>query len=472
MRGRRAAPGAAVTGRWSLRARLLALVLAVTAAAWIVGGAVMVRAADAVAERMRDERLEQLAATVLVFARHELAEAAADGASDANPDAERRAGLDLRYRYQVGRGRQVLMHSPDAATDRPLAGHWDAGFTSVHIDGRGARAYVSAADGAGLQVQVVELLDADDGALRWPGGGVLALMLLSLALVGALAAGLLVRALRPVAAAEAALRARPVRALDPLPTEGLPDEMRPLLEALNDLLARSAERLSRESGFTALAAHELRTPLAALRMQVQVAMRTTDAERRSAQLPQVLASVDRCAHLIEQLLTLARVEQGGAPDAEPRRPVALRALAQRVIDDLDADSPEGLAVELVGPELAVDGSDFALGVLLRNLLHNARQHAGAAVPLRVELARQGEAVSLCVDDGGPGIAAADRARALERFVRLGRGAGVGLGLSIVRAVAHAHGAGLELEQSPLGGLRVRLVFRGSAGPAGSPGHAP
>ena len=466
-------PGQAPAHRgWSLRGRLLALVLGVTLFAWLVGGVVTVRAVDDIDARMRDQRLLQLSATVLAFARHELAEAGfAPGPQTVE---DRPSGLDLRYRYQVWHRGRLLLHSPDAPADRPLAGSQVPGFFDTRLDGRPLRSLVVAPDAAGLQVQVGELLDPDSPGLPLPGRDVLLLMLASVLTVGLLAAALLVRALKPVAEAEQRLRQRAPHELQPLPLDGLPDEVRPLMTTLNDHLGRAADRLSRETGFTALAAHELRTPLAALRMQVQVAMRAPDADTRQAQLSAVLRSVDRHAHLIDQLLTLARVEQG---PAGARQPVALRALCVEVAAELDAEQRRrGSTIAVTGPELSVSGWDFALEVLLRNLLGNALAHAPSAAAIAVQLSAAADgAVVLCVDDAGPGIPAADRDRVFQRFVRLDRSVrtpGSGLGLSIVRAVADVHGAAVQLLQSPLGGLRVRVVFPAAAGPGGSPGPAP
>ena len=348
------------------------------------------------------------------------------------------------------------------------------GFFDARLDGQMLRSHVTAPDAAGLEVQVGELLDPDGPGLPLPGRDVLLMMAASVAIVGLVAAAMLVRALRPVAEAEQRLRQRAPHELQPLPLDGLPDEVRPLMSALNDHLGRAAERLSRETGFTALAAHELRTPLAALRMQVQVAMRAPDAETRQAQLAAVLGSVDRHAHLIDQLLTLARVEQGPGAD---RQPVPLRALCVAVAGELQAEQRRrGSTIAVSGPELAVPGWDFALQVLVRNLLGNALAHApaGAAIAVQLSTAADGRVV-LCVDDAGPGIPADDRSRVFQRFVRLDRSMrtpGSGLGLSIVRAVADVHGAAVALLDSPLGGLRVRVVLPAAAGPAGSPGPAP
>lgn len=454
---------------WSLRTRLLALVLVSTACAWVAGGVVTARAVDHTAERLRDERLVTLCNAVLAFARHELAEASIGQGSDDRP-----SGLDLRYRYQVWRQGQLLLRSPDAPTDRPLAGTQQPGFFDGRQDGGKVRSHVTAPDPAGLQVQVSQLMDPEEGGILWPEPAMLGLMLLSLAAVGALAVALVMRALRPVAAAEAALRARTPHQLDPIPLDGLPDEMRPLLEAFNDHLGRTAERLSRERGFTALAAHELRTPLSALRMQVQVALRLPDGPARQAQLQSVLASVDRSDHLIHQLLTLARVEQGGGTTSLP---VDLRALATGVAEDLALQERQrGVTVAIEGQPVTVRGWSFALSVMLRNLIDNAIAHAPAGSCVRVAMGAGPGGVELCVDDAGPGIPEADRPRSFQRFMRLNDAAlrpGVGLGLSIAQAVADAHGAHIELQDAPtLGGLRVRVLFPTEAGRADSPAPAP
>ena len=462
---------------WSLRGRLLALVLALTAAAGLVGGVVSMRAAKEVAAHMRDQRLLQLSETVHAFARHELAEAAFAAPPTAGdphePEADQRPSLDLRYRYQVWRQGQLLLHSPDAPADKTLTGTLQPGFGDAQQDGRRLRGHVSAPDSAGLQVQVAELLDPAEVGLALPDLRMLALMLLSLVAVGALAALLLMRALRPVAETESTLRRRSPGELAPVPVQGLPDEMRPLIEAFNDQLARASERLSREQGFTALAAHELRTPLAALRMQVQVALRATDAAAREAQLNAALASADRSSHLIDQMLTLARIEQGSGGT---RLSVDLRELCVRVGDDLAPEQTRrGVTLVVSGAPLRVTGWAFGLEVMVRNLLVNALRHAPQGKAVGIELHGGPDGTALCVDDAGSGIPPGDRQRVFERFVRLdrsGRTPGVGLGLAIVRAVADAHGAHVELLNSPLGGLRVRVLFRAAAGPADSPAPAP
>jgi signal transduction histidine kinase len=278
-----------------------------------------------------------------------------------------------------------------------------------------------------------------------------------LAIVG-IAWWLVLRALRPVADAERALRERAPLDLAPLPLADAPRELAPLLAALNALFGRVEHQLSNERGFTALAAHELRAPLAALRMQAQVAARTPDAGRRAELLDALLASVDRCGNLLEQLLTLSRVDDPTATRATG--PVALDATFDAVRATLAAEiAGRGvrLTTDFAAPALHAD--PFGLETLLRNLLHNAIAHAPRGGRVQVASVAQDGAVLLRVDDDGPGIAPADRERVFGRFVRLAApGFGVGLGLSIVQSVARAHGAVVTLGESPLGGLRVELRF--------------
>jgi len=457
---------------WSIRRRMLALAVGIAALAWLVGGVVTIEAARDVEARVRDARLALLAETVTAFAEHELAESQPAAA----PPGQMQE-LDLRYRYQVWRGPRLLLRSPDAPPAAPLAPARQPGYADLRLEGVQWRSYVRIAPAGGLEVHVAELLDGGGRRIVWPGAWVLALMALSLAGVALLAGMLVVRALAPMARAERELRTRSPQDLAPLVASDAPQEMRPLLEALNTLLQRTAERLSREHGFTALAAHELRTPLAALRMQAQVLLGEADPARRAEHTAALLASVDRSDHLLAQLLTLSRI---GNPDDTPAEDIDLRALCEEALDEL---APE---LERHGTEVRLDlaapvlrGHRFALQTLLRNLLANAALHAGAGATVRLSSRRDGAAVVLDVDDSGPGIAAADRSRVFERFVRLAPpgervGRGVGLGLSIVRQVAEAHGAVVELLDSPLGGLRVEVRFPQppAAAPADSPARAP
>ncbi|WP_284619030.1 ATP-binding protein [Aquabacterium humicola] len=464
---------------WSIRRRMLGIALGVALLAWLVGGVAAYLADQQADAQLRDGRLAHLAETLAALSEHELGEQAADapGAEGHGTVRLERDVLGGRYLFQVWRadGRLVL-RSRSAPADVPLIARAEPGFGASVQGGDRLRTYLMRSRGGGgpdaLEIHVAERLDPAENNFATLGAGLVAAMLLSMGAVALLAGWLVVRALRPMGVIEAALRGRQPADVAPLPAHDVPEEMRPMLAALNGLIRRGGERLSRERGFTALAAHELRMPLATLRLRAQVALRETDPDKRAAQLAALLPVVDRCDHLIAQLLTLARLEQDER--AEAPEPVDLRALADELLDELEpmaAKRRVRTVLELDAPQLR--GRRFGLQMLLRNLVVNALRHSPEGGTVRIASRHEPGATLIEVDDAGPGIAPADRERVFERFVRLDRdAAGVGLGLSIVRAVAEAHGASTALLEAPGGGLRVRVSFPDGPGPAGSPGPAP
>ena len=288
-----------------------------------------------------------------------------------------------------------------------------------------------------------------------------ALLLPLLALLIWLAVG---RALRPLERLTGLVKARQVNALEPLPDTQLPDEVRPLVGALNELLARLGAALGRERAFMADAAHELRTPLTALHLQMDMLARAEGEAERSAATERLSEGVQRAIRLVEQMLALAREQ----PSTPPRRvPVELEGLAREVLAELlplaDAHHID-LGVGAARP-LTVSGDPDALRTLLRNLIDNAVRYGGdgGRVDVSVEEGGSPDAprAQLAVTDSGPGIPPEERARVLDRFYRRAGAAppGSGLGLSIVKAIADAHGATLTLTSGPDGrGLRVIVTF--------------
>jgi signal transduction histidine kinase len=253
---------------------------------------------------------------------------------------------------------------------------------------------------------------------------------------------------------------RDAAALTPLALDDLPDEVAPLVSALNALLARLGDSLAAQRAFVADAAHELRSPLTALKLQLQALRSAPPGEAREAAQVALGQGIDRAARLVEQLLALARSEPGATP-AEAQD-LDLTALASQALADL---WPQAQAK---GSTLALDseqpvplrGDAASLSALIRNLAHNALQYSppGAQVILHTE--QQHGVSTLTVDDSGPGIPPAERDKVFDRFWRRdsGQADGSGLGLAIVQAVAQRHGAQLTLGESPLGGLRVRVRF--------------
>ena len=269
------------------------------------------------------------------------------------------------------------------------------------------------------------------------------------------------RGMRPLEAMARAVKARTPTALQPLPDRGVPFEIQPLVAALNDLLRRLDRTLGAQRQFVADAAHELRTPLTALGLQIQLAERAATAEERAAAFATVKEGLTRAAHLIDQLLTLARQE----PDVTepPAGNVDLNDLARQVIAEhmlLAASKSIDLGMGR-GEAAAVSGDRDGLHIMLRNLVDNAVRYTPEGGKIDVSVYAGPEGPVLEVTDSGPGIAPDDRARVFDRFYR-GAGQeipGSGLGLAIVRNIAERHHARVILGEGPgARGLSAKVVF--------------
>ncbi len=271
------------------------------------------------------------------------------------------------------------------------------------------------------------------------------------------------RGLRPLNEVASAVGKRSAGALESLPDNGLPQEVKPLVAALNALLARLGRSLSLQRSFIADAAHELRTPLTAVRLQLQMAERaSTDAERVAA-FAKLKGGIERATRLVEQLLTLARNE----PDAadQPLAMVNLTDIARQVIAErASIAEAKRLDFGLSGstPVLTMGDAD-ALQVLLGNLVDNSIHYTPSGGTVDVEVASKDGQACLIVTDTGPGIPAEERGRVFDRFYRSETtGApGSGLGLAIVRKIAQRHRAAVDLGSNADGaGLKVTVCFSG------------
>jgi len=281
-------------------------------------------------------------------------------------------------------------------------------------------------------------------------------------LIGAMIWFAVSRGLSPLESMSRALGKRRPDAMAPLAERNLPDELKPLAASVNALLARLDAALGAQRRFTADAAHELRTPLAALKLQLDVARRVGDDPARVAAYDDLEGGVARASHLVDQLLTLARVEpEALAARAGPCDVVALAKDAIVARGALAAQKRVDLGLAREAPA-TVRGDAASLAILLSNLVDNALRHApeGGRVDVAVDRGEDGGAV-LTVADNGPGIPADERERVFDRFYR-GEGTiatGSGLGLSIVKRVADAHGATIALDAPHQGtGLVVTVRF--------------
>jgi len=242
--------------------------------------------------------------------------------------------------------------------------------------------------------------------------------------------------------------------------DGLPQEIEPLAAELNRLLARLDEAFAAQRAFIADAAHELRSPLTALRLQLQLLDRAPDAAARRTAQDSLGAAVERAIHLVEQLLTLARSDPGESAGGFERLDLAAAAAQALTETHALAESRHiDLSLEREG-DVPVRGDRDALRTLARNLVDNAVRYTPSGGSVRVLCHAEAAGAKLEVIDTGPGIAAADRARVFDRFYRRANAneTGTGLGLAIVKAIAARHGAQIVLDDAPSGGLHVTVSF--------------
>lgn len=329
------------------------------------------------------------------------------------------------------------------------------GFADIAAGGQTWRTFSVAARDRVIQVaQPVAIREqlAANAALR----SIAPLLWVAPLMLG-LAGWLVTRATAPLRRVAAELRGRDARTLQPLPADGLPDEIGPLVRALNELLGRLSEALGAQRAFVADAAHELRSPLTALKLQLDLLKRAGDAASRAEATAALAGGIERAVRLVEQLLALARSE----PDAPAAREVLdLAELARRAVADLvplAAARRTDLVVQ-ADALVEVSGERAALGAVVRNLVDNAIRYAPEGAHVVLTVAREGGLALVRVDDDGPGIPPDERERVFDRFYRRDSGdaAGSGLGLAIVRAVVQRHGGSVRLDSAPGGGLRVEV----------------
>lgn len=442
--------------RWSLRARLTLLTSGLLCVALVVGAVVLSTVLSRSRVAALDDVVRDRAVTVAGLV-------AGDRVPDALPVAE--PGEIVQVLDAEGRvvttsptaSRTLPVLPPDVLDDlRPRAGGPEpvvVGTDDSAYDPQARAAVLEATPGT-VVVATVPVAEVEGlvRALRLSLAGVVPVLT---ALFGAAIWVALGRALRPVERLRSAA-AQVARAGGPgsLPEPGTDDEIGALARTLNEMLDRLEVAAGRQRAFVADAAHELRTPLAALGATLDVAREHPDAYARDELVADLAAETRRMQVLVDDLLLLARL--GSRP--VPRDPVDLGAVARdaAALAAAGQDPDRGVLVEVHGDGVAT-GDAAALGRVVRNLVDNALRHATTAV--RVDVAGG----SVVVVDDGPGVPAADRARVFERFVRLDDarsrpGGGSGLGLAIAREVAREHGGDVRLGERADGapGLRAEL----------------
>jgi two-component system OmpR family sensor kinase len=428
----------------SIRRRMLLWLLSSVLAGGLGAAGVVFFQAREEANQLFDYQLRQLALTLRdrTFATSSLAEALQD-----------EEALDVVIQVWGPDGKLLYASHPRAAVPGPV----QLGFGEAQS--AGIRWRVFATQQRGLTIQVAQPRAVRDHLAFTAAWRTLLPFLVVLPLMGLLIWRLVGRELRPLATTADAIARRSAESLAPIEASQAPDEIQPLVAALNGLLARLGGALGQQRRFIADAAHELRTPLTALRLQLQLAERARDEAERVKAHGMLREGIARAVHLVEQLLALARQDPDRPVQAVP---VDLAELARSAAEaHQPAAASRGLALAVEGePSVVVSGDPAMLRTLLDNLLDNAIRYTQEG-SVRVWVGHEGEAALIEVEDTGPGIPPAERARVFDRFYR-GEGAtegGSGLGLPIVRRIAERHGGRVELADARAGtGLRVRVIL--------------
>ncbi|MDH4416380.1 MAG: ATP-binding protein [Acidovorax sp.] len=434
----------------SLRMQLLVFLLAAIVLAGAVQGALAYRAALAEADALFDYHMQQTALAL----RSGLPVDAQGLGTGLEPQDENH---EFIVQVWTNEGLRIFESAVGAALPQIAV----LGFTDVQA--RGGTYRVFSMQTRSQVIQVAQNMAARQGMARSMALRTLApLAIMAPLLVLAVWWGVS-RSLAPVERVRRQLAQRQADELSPVSDAQLPDEVQPLVSELNLLFERVQRAFEAQEHFVADAAHELRSPLAALRLQLQGLQRAGDDTARATAIERLSAGIDRATRLVEQLLTLARQEAGSTA----LEPVDLRSIAQLALADVaPAAQARSMDVGLLDSEAAtvpviVRGNAEALRMLVRNLLDNAIKYTPPGGQVDVQVGTDHGRALLTVEDSGPGIAPEHRERVMQRFVReTAEGApGSGLGLAIVQAIAQRHGAAVALDRSPrLGGLRVALRF--------------
>ena len=455
----------------SLQARLLGLLLLMVTLVWLSAAILTWRDASDELDELLDGHLAQSAALLIVQQANRDTCESDDHGDDSSRERENAPTLHKyapKVAFQVFHEGQLSMRSA-ITTSAPMSTKI-RGFSTVRLpDNSQWRVYGAQGNEGDVQVFVGELIQSRESIL-W---AVLKAVLMplmyalpALAVVGWLAVR---NGLAPLRHLSQALAQRQPQALDPVVLQDVPAEIDPVVKSLNALFERIQSMMASERRFTADAAHELRTPIAAIRTQAQVALGAgDDAAQRKHALLYTLAGCDRASHLVEQLLTLSRLESSSS--APPSGLVDLAGVARRVAGELAMTALDrAQELELEAPEHAYVGADDMLtSVLVRNLLDNALRYSPESARVSLSVMSEANQVILRVEDSGAGLSEADMARLGERFYRvLGTGqTGSGLGWSIVRRIANVYHARIEVTRSiKLGGLCVTVCWNSAAKPA-------
>lgn len=446
----------------SIRTRLFLILMLTTGVVWISAAAWISLSTQAQVQRVLDARLSEAARMVSsLLARQELA---------ALPDRTlipdmvvSHPSYDRQLACQIWALDGTLVSHSDGAPLQSMA-PGGSGFSETMVNGEKWRVYAVENAELGMRVLVGDSLSVRDSLVADVIRGLAVPGLFILPVLAGLIWLSVRKGLAPLSSLARSLESRSASDLSALKESGSSSEIAPMVRSLNGLFARVEAARERERDFTAFAAHELRTPIAGLKTQAQVALANPDQTVRENALRQISVGVNRTARLIRQLTDLTNAESGefGGEDNAVCVGSALEAVAEDIARHHPQKPPIVLAEELLPVTLSVNGSLFMLTA--RNLLENAVLHSPPGRSVNCWLQRDEGAVVVGIDDAGPGIPDDELHKVRDRFFR-GRNKtsmGSGLGLAIAEMALKRVGGELHLENRPEGGLRAKIRLPGSA----------
>lgn len=437
----------------SLRRRLVLLLVSGLLLIWLLAATLTALKTRHEVDELLDAHLVQSASLLLSRASEDSDEADIEHAPVLNRYAYKLA-------FQIWEGEQLRLHSVNAPAQ--ALGTQSQGFASSTVNGQTWRTFTAASQDRQYRVRVGEAQSARTDLARDMFLQLLSPLLLALPLLALLVWFAVARALRPLAELSESIAGQHAGNLHAV-TLPVPAELAPLVGRLNILLEQVASSFENERRFTSDAAHELRTPLAAVHTQLQVAQGAVTPEERSRAIAMALAAGERATRLVQQLLTLARLDHDTSQQQATAVPLReLVTTAFELIAEEAAARDIALAFETDNETgTVITGHRDLLLILLRNLLDNAVRYSPAHTTVTTVLQKTAGRSVLVVKDEGPGIAPENREAALQRFRRLDESGrqGSGLGLSIVERIASLHGASVSLQPGDGGrGLRVEIRF--------------
>lgn len=442
----------------SIKRRLLLTLIGLISLTWLSLFFLVHRDATRELEEIYDASLAQNARILFGLLQREISEGEVELIRHIELDNRRQHPYELNIAFWAKLGNTIIKSrdAPEILTEL------SDGFTTYTLDNRQWRVFTLRDSKNDLVIHTAQKLQAREELVAYLIRDTLSVMLLILPILALLLWWGINRSMKPLRRLMDEASGMTAQALRPFRISDAPDEIVPLVSALNRLLGRLERAMENERRFTSDAAHELRTPLAGLKIQLQVALRAGQPAQQQKALRMALEGVDRAAHLVEQMLTLARADRENITSLDFRT-VDIARIAHEVIDSLQVEADNrGIHLSLIQstPSCLVRGDSSLLQIALRNLLENAIRYTDRPGRAVIEIEQQGDRIRLLVRDSGKGIPDTAIEQMFQRFSRgeQARDSGSGLGLSIVNRIVELHQAEILVETGHPGSFAIGFAL--------------